>query len=99
MVLAPQNGQRPFQWNVFWSPLGAGMKHTGDCATEGGLGALHTFLIPYALLPPAASTMYFLEYSSSPPPILFLASAESLVFIVVYIYQQNQTILLHAPVK
>ena len=83
MVLAPQNGQRPFHWNVF--PLGAGMKHTGDCATEGGLGALHTFLIPYALLPLAASTMYFLEYSSSPPPILFLASAESLVFIVVYI--------------
>ena len=29
MVLAPQNGQRPFHWNVF--PLGAGMKHRRLC--------------------------------------------------------------------
>ena len=84
MVLAPQNGQRPFHWNVFWSPLGAGMKHTGDCATEGGLGALHTFLIPDALLPRRLNNVFLGIFFFSSTHFVFSFGRKSGVYSCLY---------------
>ena len=61
------------------------MKHTGDCATEGGLGALHTFLIPDAPPPQQCISWNIQQFFFSSTHFVFSFGRKSGVYSCLYI--------------